>query len=102
MSNHLDLNQAIRRRAEEIYERNGKRPGRDLENWAQAESEILNELSSPRRSDIGEYNPTASDGYTPGEFRPGAPIPVRLDGDRMVVIRRNGKELETTIVQRQI
>ena len=34
MSNHLDLNQAIRRRAEEIYERNGKRPGRDLENWA--------------------------------------------------------------------
>jgi hypothetical protein len=113
MSNsRLDLNQAIRRRAEEIYERNGKRPGHDLENWAQAESEILNELSSPRRnaivvridgvSYIGEYNPNASDGYIPGEFRPGAPIPVRLDGDRMIIIRRNGKELETTIVQKQI
>jgi hypothetical protein len=112
MSNRLDLNQAIRRRAEEIYQRNGKRPGHDLENWAQAESEILNELSSPRRNAIvvrvdgvryvGEYIPTASDGYTPGEFLPGAPIPVRLEGDRMVVIRSNGKELETTIVQKQI
>jgi hypothetical protein len=110
-SNRLDLNRAIRRRAEEIYYRNGEIPGHDLDNWAQAESEILNELSSPRRNAIvvridgvsytGEYNPTASDGYTPGEFRPGAPVPVRVDGDRMVIIRRNGKELETTIVQKQ-
>src|SRR5579863_64228 len=37
-SNRFDVNQAIRRRAEEIYERNGKLPGRDLHNWAQAES----------------------------------------------------------------
>lgn len=106
------LQDAIRRRAEAIYYRKGEIPGRDLENWAQAESEILNELSSPRRnaivvridgvSYVGEYNPNASDGYTPGEFRPGTQIPVRLDGDRMVIIRRNGKELETTIVQKQI
>ena len=61
-----DRQEAIRRRAEEIYVRNGKIPGRDLENWAQAEQEILRE-SAPRRTAIivkvngaeyvGEYDP---------------------------------------------
>ncbi len=36
----------------------------------------------------------------PGEFDPGAPVPVRLEGDRMFVQRPNGKELETRIVQK--
>lgn len=35
--------EAIRRRAEEIYIRSGRIPGRDVENWVQAESEILRE-----------------------------------------------------------
>lgn len=106
------LHDAIRRRAEEIYVRNGKLPGRDAENWSQAEAEILTELSAATRRTaivvrvegvqyVGEYNAAASQGYTPGEFRPGAPVPVRLEGDKMFVIRRNGKELETSIVQRE-
>lgn len=68
-----DQHEAIRRRAEEIYIRNGRIPGRDVENWAQAEHEILREAaqsqsqSQSRRTAIivrvegveyvGEYNP---------------------------------------------
>jgi hypothetical protein len=106
----LHLHEAIRRRAEEIYHRNGEIPGRDTENWAQAESEILREFSSTRRTAIvvnvagvqyvGEYTRATAEGYLPGEFRPGTPVPVRVDGDKMFVMRRNGKELETNIVQR--
>jgi hypothetical protein len=105
-----DQREAIRRRAEEIYIRNGKIPGRDLENWAQAEQEILRESAEPRvrrtavvvRVDgseyVGEYNPEVSDDYRPGEFGPGASVPVRFHGDKMLVLRPNGKVLETTIV----
>jgi hypothetical protein len=107
----LHLHEAIRRRAEEIYHRNGEIPGRDTENWALAEAEILREFSvATRRTAIvvnlegvqyvGEYTRATSEGYLPGEFRPGAPVPVRVDGDKMFVMRRNGKELETNIVQR--
>jgi len=106
-----DLHEAIRRRAEEIYHRNGDIPGRDQENWAQAETEIHRELSaSSRRTAIvlnvdglqyvAEYNPAKCNGYTPGEFHRGAPVPVRIEGDKMFVIRRNGRELETRIVHR--
>jgi hypothetical protein len=107
-----DLHEAIRRRAEEIYIRNGRVPGRDLENWAQAEQEILHEAAEPpaRRTAIivkvngyeyvGEYDPTSSDGYVPGEFGPGASVSVRFHGDRMLVKRPNGKILETTIVKK--
>lgn len=107
----LDRHEAIRLRAEEIYVRNGKVPGRDLENWAQAEQEILRELAeSPTRKAIvvkvgdakyiGEYDPGSCDGYIPGEFGPGAAVPVRFRGDKMLVLRPNGKVLETTIVNK--
>lgn len=106
-----DVHERIRRRAEEIYFRNGQIPGRDAENWAQAEHEIQDETKSGYRRNaivvsvngvryIGEYQQESSDGYTPGEFDPGASVAVRLDGDKMFVIRPNGKELETTIVRR--
>jgi len=106
------LQEAIRRRAEEIYVRNGRIPGRDLENWAQAEREVLNESAAfPARRTavvvtvngvkyVGEYDPASSGGYTPGEFGAGARVPVRFDGDKMFVKRPNGKELETTIVKK--
>jgi DUF2934 family protein len=106
-----DLHEAIRRRAEEIYVRNGKIPGRDLDNWAQAEQEILRELAeSPTAKAIvvkvgdaqyiGEYKPDACDGYVPGEFGAGAAVPVRFRGDKMLVLRPSGKVLETTIVRK--
>jgi hypothetical protein len=106
-----DLHEAIRRRAEEIYHRNGKVPGRDSQNWAQAEAEILQDFSAATRRTaiiinldgvqyVGEYNRESSQGYAPGELGPSSLVPVRIEGDKMFVTRRNGKELETTIVQR--
>jgi hypothetical protein len=105
------VNEAIRRRAEEIYVRNGRIPGRDVENWVQAEKEILRETaeSSSRRKAVvinvngiryvGEYGLDSAEGYTPGEFAAGDSISVRFDGDKMFVKRRNGRELETTLVK---
>jgi hypothetical protein len=49
---------------------------------------------------ICEYNPELSDGYTPGEFGSGACVPVRMEGDKLFLIRPNGAELETTIVRK--
>jgi hypothetical protein len=107
-----DQHDAIRRRAEEIYIRSGKIPGHDLDNWAQAEQEILRESGEPpaRRTAIvvrvagaeyvGEYRANSADGYHPGEFGPGAAVPVRFQGDKMFVQRPNGKFLETTIVKK--
>jgi len=107
----LDRHEAIRRRAEEIYIRNGRMPGHDLENWTQAEQEITREAAEHpvRRTAIvvkvngiqyiGEYAIDSADGYIPGEFTKGVPVPVRFDGDKMFVKRPNGKELETRIVK---
>jgi Protein of unknown function (DUF2934) len=37
------MQEAIRRRATELYQRNGSIPGHDLENWCRAEAEIIRE-----------------------------------------------------------
>lgn len=106
-----DLHEAIRRRAEEIYERSGRVPGRDMENWTQAEQEVRREAAqhAGRRAAVvvkvngveyvGEYTFTAAGGYAPGEFAAGDPVAVRFEDDKMYVKRQNGKELETRIVQ---
>lgn len=106
------MQEAIRIRAGEIYEKSGMIEGRDLANWTQAEAEIRREFEARalrtaalvlRVNDIqyvGEYTIAYSGGYTPGEFSTGAPVPVRFEGDKMYVKRRNGRELETRIVQR--
>jgi hypothetical protein len=107
-----DRHEIIRRRAEEIYIRSGKIPGHDLDNWAQAEQEILRESGeSPARRTaivvrvngaeyVGEYRATSSDGYRPGEFGPGASVLVRFHENQMLLLRPNGKVLETTIVKK--
>ena len=106
-----DVHELIRRRAEEIYIRSGRIPGRDVENWTQAEQEILAETEKPRSRTaiavrvngvkyVGEYLPESADGYVPGEFVAGASVSVRLRGDKMFIKRLNGKELETRIVKR--
>lgn len=102
---------AIRRRATDLYQRGGQAQGHDLENWCQAEAEILREsaVHSVRRCVVvnvdgvvytGEYELASADGYTPGEWKPRDPIPVRLAGDKLYLRRRNGRELRTTIVKR--
>lgn len=106
------LELAIRQRAEEIYVRSGRIPGRDLQNWAQAEAEIRRELERQNASQlraivvrvggvqyVGEYDAAASNGYAPGEFAPGAAVPVRFQGQKMYVGRPNGRELETALVR---
>ena len=103
------MHEAIRRRAEEIYIRSGKVPGRDLENWAQAEQEIKREAAgaSPRKAVVvrvngvqyfGEYYPEDCDGYQPGELGKGQVVPVRFAGDKMFVKRPNGKELARRLI----
>jgi hypothetical protein len=102
---------AIRRRATKIYELGGSVEGHDSENWYQAEAEILRESGEPlARSAVvvnvggvvytGEYEFASCDGYTPGEWKIGDPVPVRLKGDKLFLRRRNGRELETTVVKR--
>ena len=106
-----ELREAIRRRAEEIYIRNGSIPGRDLDNWTQAEAEIMRECgSSMRRTAIvvdvngvqyvGEYGSELCEGYQQGEFSMGEDISIRFEGNKMFLKRPNGKELETTIVHK--
>jgi len=103
------LHDAIRKRAEQIYIGSGRIPGRDLENWAQAESEIMLEVEKAQRRTavvvdvngvqyVGEYDPNACDGYLPGELQSGEALSIRFDGEKMFVQRPNGSELETTIV----
>lgn len=107
----VDLHEAIRRRAEEIYLQSGRIPDRDVENWKQAEHEIMEQVAHrDRRAAImvkvdgvqyvGEYHLDSSDGYVPGEIGVGASVAVRLEGDKMYVRRGNGKELVTRIVQK--
>ena len=107
------LREAVRRRAEEIYQRGGRLPGRDSENWSQAEREIRQEHVSSSRIQrtailvrvegvvyVGEYDGEIAGGYAPGEFGKGDPVPVRFQGNRMFVKRPNGTELETIVVEK--
>jgi|SRR5579864_1278564 len=107
-----DLQKAIAQRAGEIYQQSGCIPGRDMENWCQAETEIRREYEPSHtragaikvRVDgleyIGEYSAASAGGYKPGEFAANDPVPVRFVGDKMYVRRPNGKELETRIVRK--
>jgi len=105
------MQEAIRRRATELYHQGGALEGRDAENWYQAEAEILREsATNPTRRAVvvslqgvvspGESEATTAEGYTPGEWKAGDPVPVRLAGDKLYLRRPNGKELQTTIVKR--
>jgi hypothetical protein len=106
----VEVREAMRRRAEEIYEKSGRIPGRDLQNWFLAEAEICRETATrfPRKAAvvvkvegvqyIGEYDSALALGYTPGEFIAGDPVRVRFESGKMFVLRPNGQHLETTIV----
>ena len=106
----VELREAMRRRAEEIYEKSGRIPGRDLQNWFLAEAEIRRETATRSPSKpavvvkvegvqyIGEYDSALALGYTPGEFITGDPVRVRFESGKMFVLRPNGQHLETTIV----
>jgi len=105
------VQEAIRRRATELYQRSGAAEGHDVENWYQAEAEILREAAAHpvRRAIIvnvegvvytGEYEPASANGYTPGEWKAGDRVPIRLEGDKLFLRRPNGRELQTSVVKR--
>jgi hypothetical protein len=104
-----EIEAAIRRRAQELYELRGRTPGHEVEDWLQAEAEVMRP-AAPKAAYVvvrldgvtyaGEYDPELCDGYTPGEFRTGAPLEVRFEGDKMFVKRPNGRELEARLVRK--
>ena len=107
----VDLQQAIRRRAEQIYIQSGCISGRDVENWTQAEREVRELAARQNRrcaiivkiegvEYVGEYMAESADGYVPGEIGEGASVAVRIEGDKMFIKRNNGKELQTRIVRK--
>jgi hypothetical protein len=109
-----EVENAIRRRAQDLYEHRGRLPGHEVEDWLQAESEVTREFASaptPTPAFVvirfegvtytGEYDTGNCNGYTPGEFRAGAPVQIRFEADKMYVKRPNGQHLETRIVKKQ-
>jgi Protein of unknown function (DUF2934) len=89
-----DLQEATRQSAEEIYVQSGRIPGRDVENWTQAEREIRDQAEKGNRRAailvrvngsqyVGEYCPDSADGCVPGEIGVGSSVSVRLQGDKM-------------------
>lgn len=40
------LTEAIRKKAQELYEKSGRKPGRDLENWLEAERTVKSKACS--------------------------------------------------------
>jgi hypothetical protein len=110
-NNSVGIQELIRRRAAELFLKGGEVLGHDNENWLQAEAEILREsAATPVRRAIvvnvqgvvytGEYEFSSAEGYLPGEWKPGDPIPIRLAGDKLYLRRPNGRELRTTVVKR--
>jgi hypothetical protein len=107
------LREVIRRRAEQIYIESGRIPNRDCENWAKAEREVCRErtihLALGKNAVIikvngvefvGEFDRGDAGGYVPGEFKPGAAVSVRFEGNKMFVRRTNGEELATCVVKK--
>jgi hypothetical protein len=101
---------AIRRRAQQLFEQRGRIPGHEVEDWLRAEAELRRESASRTKSArvlvklegvtyTAEYDPANCDGYQPGELSSGAPTRIRLVQDKMFIQRPNGKELETRIVK---
>ena len=106
-----DLQAAIRTRATEIYEKSGRVGGRDVQNWCQAEAEILREYAArfERKAIVvnvggivytGEYDPDDAEGYAPGEWKAGDPVPIRFADQKMYLRRPNGQVLETVVVKK--
>lgn len=103
---------AIRRRAEELYERRGRISGHEKEDWLQAEAEVdqaARSAAAPRSGFVvvridgvmytGEYDANHSQDYHAGEWNVGERMPVRFEGDKMYIRRKNGSELKTSIVK---
>jgi Protein of unknown function (DUF2934) len=107
-----EMEEAIRRRARELWEQRGRVDGHAREDWLQAEAEValaFAERALRRNAFIrikvgdtiytAEYDRKRAQGYRPGEFAPGQPLELRFEEDKMYIKLTNGNELETRIVK---
>ena len=107
-----EMEEAIRRRARELWEQRGRLDGHAEEDWAQAEVEVnrtLLEQAHRRKALIrikvgdtiytAEYDGEHAHGYQPGEFAPGKLLELRCADDKIYIKLPNGNELETRIVK---
>ena len=103
--------EAVKKRAEKLFEESGRVSGRDQENWLRAEAEIEAEARSSGNpayvviklkgvTYTAEYDPLSTD-YRPGELA-GAPVKVNLQGEIMLITRPNGMQLTTRIVKQEV
>jgi hypothetical protein len=101
---------AIRRRASQICNRSGAVEDRDAEHRYRVKAELRREktVHRLRRAVVikiqgvdytVQYECSAEDGYAPGEWKVGDPIPIRVAGNKLYLRRRNGHELQATIVK---
>lgn len=86
-----ELNQAIARRAYDRFEHRGRQHGRDLEDWLQAESELL----QPCRRDLKESDEAiVLRAEVPGSFTP-EQFQISVEPRRLMI----GAEREVTVTR---
>ena len=63
VQSHLDLEERVRRRAYEIWAERGRQPGHELDDWLQAEQQVLGAGKQPAQ----ERGTSVGDAHKPGE-----------------------------------
>jgi hypothetical protein len=107
-----EVQQAIVRRARELWEKRGRIDGHANEDWTQAEAEIREQLAASRDASSAflavkchafvytcryDRNCVA---YRPGDFAPGDPIRFRVTDGKLFLKLTDSRELETTIIRK--
>jgi hypothetical protein len=107
-----EVQQAIVRRARELWEQRGRIDGYATEDWAQAEAEIREQLAASRDASPAFLSVQSQAfvytcrydrncvAYRPGDFAPGDPIRFRVADGKLYLKLTDSHELETTIIRK--
>jgi hypothetical protein len=105
------VHQAITRRARELWEQRGRLDGHADEDWAQAETEVRQQLAQTKAAATAFLAVKAkgyvytcrydrnNGAYRPGELAVGEAVRLRFEGEKLY-LRFRGHELETTVIRR--
>lgn len=101
-----ELNEAIARRAYDLFDRHGRQHGRDLDDWLQAESELLH----PGRHDLKESDDAivlraeVPGFFTPEQFQISVePRRLMISAERQVTVTRaEGKKTREELTQQKL